>query len=113
MPDKTSEKLSRLDHQIRQLQRALARLGPMRPGTLSRQYRDPRRRRGAYSQLSYTYRMKSRTEYVRPDDLARVRSEITTFKRFKRLTARWIALALQRSRLQRTPVRSSSARGES
>lgn len=108
-----AEKIKNLDDQIERLRQELAALGPMRPGTLSRQYRDPENRRGGYYQLSYTYRMKSRTEYVRPAEAAGVRAEIATFKRFKRLTARWVDLALKRSHLWRKQARSTPSGSES
>ena len=47
------------DRQIQRIQTQLAALGPMRPGTLTRQYRQPQRQQGAYYQISYTYQMKS------------------------------------------------------
>src|SRR2546425_8249768 len=100
MQEKNAQNLKRLDQQIRQIQRALAALGPMRPGTLTRQYRQPQRRRGAYYQLSYTFQMRSRTEYVRPTEVAQVRRELAQYKRYKRLTARWVALALRRAQLR-------------
>lgn len=72
----------------------------MRPGTLTRQYRDPKKKIGPFYQLSYTYCMKSRTEYVRPAFIPRLNKEITTFKRFKQLVQKWIDLALKLSKLQ-------------
>ena len=36
------------EKQIARIQRALAQLGPMRPGTLGRQYRDPKAKRNKY-----------------------------------------------------------------
>ena len=89
-----------LDAQIRQTQQALAALGPMRPGTLSRQYRRPQQRRGAYYQLSYTFQMRSRTEYVRPQEVAQLRRELAEYKHYKRLSARWVALSLRRAKLR-------------
>ena len=100
MQAKTATTLETLEAQIRQIQQALAVLGPMRPGTLTRQYRQPQQRRGAYYQLSYTFQMRSRTEYVRPAEVAQLRRELAEYKRYKRLTARWIVLSLQRSKLQ-------------
>ena len=66
MQAKKAITLETLDSQIRQTQQALAALGPMRPGTLSRQYRRPQQRRGAYYQLSYTFQMRGllATEWV-------------------------------------------------
>ena len=100
MPAKKAITLETLDAQIRQTQQALAALGPMRPGTLSRQYRRPQQRHGAYYQLSYTFQMRSRTEYVRAEELAQVRREVAQYRRYKRLNAQWVALALQRAQLR-------------
>jgi hypothetical protein len=100
MQAQSSKSLPTFDRQIQRLQTQLAKLGSMRPGTLTRQYRHPERQQGAYYQLSYTYQMKSRTEYVPKGEVATVRKEIAVYQRYKKLTAQWIALALQRSRLR-------------
>src|SRR5674476_1356410 len=44
---------------------ALLDSGPMRLGSLPRKYKDPQTQAGAYWQITYTRRIKSRTEYVR------------------------------------------------
>ena len=94
MQDKS---LKIFDARIQRIKEQLAALGPLRPGTLSRQYRQPRRRQGAYYQISYTFRMQSHTEYVRPGELPEIREELAAYRRYKRLTARWLQLALWRS----------------
>ena len=95
-----AKSLQTFDRQIQRIQTQLAKLGPLRPGTLTRQYRKPERQQGAYYQLSYTYQMRSRTEYVPKREVANVRKEIALYHRYKKLTAQWIGLALQRSRLR-------------
>lgn len=100
MQAQSSKSLPTFDRQIQRLQTQLAKLGPMRPGTLTRQYRQPELQQGAYYQLSYTYQMRSHTEYVPKRELATVRKEIAVYQRYKKLTAQWIDLALQRSRLR-------------
>jgi hypothetical protein len=92
--------LKQFDERIDRIKTRLAALGPMRPGTLSRQYRQPQQRRGGYYQISYTYRMKSRTEYLRPSQVKTIRQEIAEYQRFKKLTAQWVELALRRSQRQ-------------
>ena len=64
------------DKQIQAIKEELMAIGPMRPGTLTQQYRDPGQHAGAYYQLSYTHKMKSRTEYVRAGHVERLRGEI-------------------------------------
>ena len=95
-----AKSLQTLDGRIQRIQAQLAKLGPMRPGTLTRQYRRPQQQQGAYYQLSYTYQMKSHTQYVPKRQVALVRKEIAVYQRYKKLTAQWIELALQRSRLR-------------
>lgn len=86
--------------QIQNVKNQIQAIGPMRPGTLTRQYRDPKKKRGPFWQLSYTYQMKSKTEYVRPAFIPQIRKEIANFRRFKSLTAKWVDLALRLSQLQ-------------
>lgn len=95
-----STKIYQLQRQIQQTKRQLMELGDMRPGTLTQQYRDPQRRVGGFYQLSYTYRMKSRTEYVRPKFIPFIQAEIQNFKKFKQLTQQWVDMALALSKLK-------------
>ena len=108
-----AKSLQTFDRRIQKIQAQLAQLGPMRPGTLTRQYRRPHQQQGAYYQLSYTYQMKSHTEYVPKNQAALVRKEIAVYQRYKKLTAQWIDLALQRSRLRMQLDRSALAQSSS
>ena len=96
-----SNTISSMEKQIARIQRALAELGPMRPGALGHQYKDPKEKRGGYWQISYTHRMRSRSEYVRPEYLRSVRAELANFRKFRRLTENWVDLSLEVSRLKR------------
>ena len=95
-----STSLQRLEGQIEELKRELLALGPMRPGSITQQYRLPKERERPFYQLSYTHHMRSRSEYVRPENLAALRKETATFKRFKTIIDRWVGLALKASRLR-------------
>ena len=96
---------ARAEARIRALKDRIARLGPMRPGLLTVQYKDPARKRGAFRQISYTFQRRSRSDYVRPVDLPRIRTELKNYARFKRLFERLVAESLALSKL-----RSSSSR---
>src|ERR1039458_3543028 len=61
--------LKKIDARIQRVKDQLLALGPMRPGTLTRQYHKPQERQGAFWQISYTHQMKSRSEYARPDEV--------------------------------------------
>src|SRR5437762_1015187 len=92
--------LQKIQKQIQSIQRQLAQLGPMRPGCLSRQYRDPKERKRAYYQLSYTHQMKSRTEYIPPDLVPQIQQEVAEYKRYRELNAEWVRLSIECSRLK-------------
>jgi hypothetical protein len=93
------KRIRQIEQRIERTKRALLEIGPMRPGSLTRQYKNPQHRTGAYWQISYTRRMKSRTEYVRPEWVKEVRRQTVTHKRFKRLVDQWIDLSIEHSQL--------------
>jgi hypothetical protein len=103
-------RMQQIERRIEGIKRALQEMGPMRPGSLTRQYKDPKHRAGAYWQISYTRGMKSRTEYVRRECVAAVRREVQTHKRFKRLVDQWVDLSIERSRLTMQPAESATTR---
>ena len=95
----TNKRLAQIDQRIAKIKTELAAIGEMRPGSLTRQFKDPKARTGAYYQLSFTLDMKSRTDYIPRPCLEQVRREVANYKRFKTLSAAWIALSIERSRL--------------
>lgn len=101
-----------LQHRIETIKTALAALGPLRPGTLSRQYnvcgtpgcrckQDPAQRHGPYHQLSYTWRGRSRTEFVREPELPQVREQLANYTRLRELVDQWLDAAIELARLER------------
>jgi hypothetical protein len=95
----SQKRIHQIERRIDRIKRALLEIGPMRPGSLTRQYKDPQHHTGAYWQISYTRRMKSRTEYVRKEYVKEIRRQTATHKRFKRLVDQWIDLSIEHSRL--------------
>ncbi len=93
------KRLQQIEKRIERIKAALQEIGPMRPGSLTRQYRDPETRTGGYWQISYTRRMKSRTEYVRKEWVTEIRKQIATHKRFRRLIDAWGDLSIEHSQL--------------
>ncbi len=103
----TTHTLRKWEAQIAQIKTQLQGHGPMRPGSLSRQYnvcgkagcrcKDPKdpRRHGPYYQLNYVYRGKKTSKFIRRESLRQVRAELAHYKKFRRLTEQWIGLALQ------------------
>jgi hypothetical protein len=96
----STTELGTKEEKIRARVAGLAKLGAMRPGTLTVQYRNPSERKTPFHQISYTHKGKSRSEYVRPENLPAVRREIDTYKKFRRLVEEMIDLSLEASRLR-------------
>jgi len=106
-------KITPIERQIEHLKRQLAELGPMHPGSLSEQYnvcgkpgcrcKNPKnpQKHGPYYQLSFTWRGKSRTRFVRAERLAGMRQKIANYKRFRELTDEWVDLVVERERQER------------
>ena len=95
----SQQRIRQIEQSIDRIKRMLMEIGPMRPGSLTRQYKDPQHHAGAYWQISHTRRMKSRTEYVRQECVTALRRHIVTHKRFKRLVDQWIDLSIEHSQL--------------
>jgi len=93
------KRIQQIERRIARIKEELQTMGPMRPGSLTRQYKDSETRAGAYWQISYTRHMNSRTEYVRKEWVTEMRKQIATHKRFKRLIDQWVDLGIEQSQL--------------
>lgn len=113
-----------IDEKILRLKQQLLALGPLHPGSLSRQYqvcgkpgckcRDQKRPspHGPYTKLTYVYHGKFTCRFVRAESVAEVTALLATFKTFRQLTDDWIALAIQRAQLgplQRAAMKTKTA----
>jgi hypothetical protein len=88
------KELAKWQAQLARAQAELARIGPMRPGSLSQQYKDPTNKSGPYWQLSYTHNMRSRSRYVRPEELNLIKILLARFKRFRQLVDQCLDLSV-------------------
>ena len=86
--------LVEIERRIEALQHRLTQLGPMHPGSITEQYnvcgkagcrcKDPKKpqKHGPYYQLSYTWRGKSTTRFVRPEQVGRCSERSPTTSAF-------------------------------
>jgi ribosomal protein L29 len=117
MPTKSP---AQIQAQIEKLKAELLQIGAMRPGSLSQQYTacqkpgckcvDPVRpqKHGPFYKLSYTHRGKSSTQFIRPQFVEEVRRQLAAYKKFKSLTEKWVALALELSKTELEQARSAT-----
>ena len=117
--------VQQIDEKIAQLKQTLLALGPLHPGSLSRQYQvcgkpgckcqdsTKPRPHGPYCKLTYVYHGKFTCRFVRADSVQEVTALVASFKKFRQLTDEWTALAIQRAQwgpLQRTRPKSKTRR---
>jgi len=108
-----------LQQRIEKIQAELAALGPIHPGSLSQQYnvcgnptcrcKDPKRpqKHGPYHQISYTWRGKSTTRFVRRPRVEAMRAKRVAYKRLRELVTQWVDAAIALEQLERN----AAARG--
>lgn len=104
---------AQITRRIEQLKQQLRALGPIHPGSIGEQSnvcgtpgcrcKDPRdpRRHGPYYQLSFTWRGKSSTRFVRPERITAAREKVANYKRLRELINQWVDLALELERVER------------
>jgi hypothetical protein len=81
-----------IERKIEKIKRNLAKLGPMRPGSLTVQ---TRRWGGEYCQLSYTHQGKGHTQYVPEKNRKEVERQIANYRKFRELTQLWVQLGIE------------------
>jgi hypothetical protein len=94
------KRLEKIEEKIRAIRQELDGIREMRPGSVSKQYKNREAKTGAYYQLSYTYDMKSCSQYIRPDQVREIRRQTAEYRRFKQLVDLWIELSIEHSQIK-------------
>jgi len=106
-----SERINMQTKSVTELKAELAALGPVLPGSISKQWnvcgkpgcrcKDPKRprRHGPYYQLSFTVAGRSSTLFLKPGELVAARRHLRRYRRFRELNARLIAAYVAQARL--------------
>jgi hypothetical protein len=96
------QELCKIESQIKKIKRELQTIELIRPGSLTKQYKQPTEKKGAYYHISYTLDMKSHTDYVRKESINDANQQIKNYKRLRGVTKQVIlhhlfALIVQQS----------------
>jgi hypothetical protein len=95
---------------VAEVKRAMAALGPMLPGSISKQWnvcgkpgcqcKDPKRPRkhGPYYQLSFTVAGKSSSLFLKSEEVAEARRCLRRYRQFKRLCSKLLAAYVREAR---------------
>jgi hypothetical protein len=104
---------AQVQRRLAHLQRELLALGPVHPGSISEQYnvcgqpgcrcKDPKnpQKHGPYYQLSFTWRGKSSTRFLRPEQVELMRQKVANYKRLRELMNEWVSLGVELERAER------------
>lgn len=110
---KNNRRMQAIEKKIQNLKTSLNDLGPLRPGSLSRQYHvcrkpgcrcqhpDQPKRHGPYYHLDYVHHGKKTTRFIRAGQLLEVRRQLANFKKLRRWVDQWITLSLERAEILR------------
>jgi hypothetical protein len=110
---KTNIRIQQIEQRIAQIKRNLLDLGPLHPGSLSRQYnvcgkpgcrckdRHKPRRHGPYHKVSYVFRGRFTSRFVPHQTVKAVRAELANYKQLRKLTQAWVELALRLAKEKR------------
>ena len=93
----TNKKVETLLAKINSIKSDLGRIAEMRPGSLTQQYHKRGGKSWPYWQISYTQK-RSKTEYIRDEFVAQIKSEIAEYKKYKSLTEKWVELSIKLSK---------------
>jgi hypothetical protein len=108
----TTPSIGGLQRKIETIRQALLALGPMHPGSVSRQYQvcgragcrcmDPQQphRHGPYHKLAYVHRGKPVCRFVRADCVAEIIRRLATYKTFRKLVDQWIETSIRQGQIE-------------
>jgi len=114
----TTDSIKSLEKKISDIKNKIAQIGDIRPGSLSKQYNvcgkphcrckaEPPQKHGPYYQVSFTFKGKSGTRFIKESELDTIQQQINNFKQLKQLYDNWIELGLRLSNLKLALLRKS------
>lgn len=106
----TRIKIKKIEKKIAQKRLSIAALGSMRPGSLSKQYRDSKNKTGGFYQLSYTHQSRSKSELVRAEHVEIIRSELKEYQKHKKLCGELVELCIEHSKAKINLLKEASSK---
>lgn len=91
------DRIKAIERRIDKIKQDLAKIGDMRPGSLSVQRRSWG---GQYLQLSYSHQGKGHTQYVPPEHKKVVDHQLANYRKFRDLTQEWVNLGIELCKLK-------------
>ena len=85
-------------NRIAEIKKEILTFEIVRPGNLTKQKRGTKDNK--YNYLSYTYKNKGKTEYIKGKYVQKIQKEIEDYNKFKNLINEWIDLSIKISKLE-------------
>ena len=114
--------IKKLETRIQEIKTELQKIDEFRIGSLSKQWnvcgnpncrckdKGSPKKHGPYNKLSYTWNGKSKTEFIKEENIAEVKGQIEVYKQFRQLTNEWIDLCLELANLRKKQLKEKSKR---
>ena len=94
----TNKKVETLLKKIETIKNELTALGDMRPGSVTKQFHKRGDKKWPYWQISYTQNQRSKTEYLKDEFVEKIKTEVMTYKKFKKLVEKLVNLNVEISK---------------
>lgn len=104
--------LKQVEEKIKKIKIKFLNIEKMRPGNITKQFnvcgtsgcackdkKNPKKH-GPYFKLNYQHQGKSRTVFVKEENVKKITKENNNYRLFKKLTQMWITLEIERSNLE-------------
>jgi hypothetical protein len=111
-----------IECRIAQVKKQVSQMGSFRPGSVSQQYnvcgkkecrckdkKNPQKH-GPYYILSYRFAGKNRTEYVNPEHLRTLQTQLANYTTFQALIEKWVGLEIEKSKQEMARLSKSKRR---
>ena len=87
-------------NRINEIKKEIQDLGDLRPGSLTKQYGDPKNKKKPFYQINYTQQGKFKTDYVKKGFIEEMEKQTMEYKKLKTLMSEWIELGIRLSKLK-------------
>ena len=94
----TNKKVETLLKKIDATKNELINLDDMRPGSVTKQFHKRGDQKWPYWQISYTQNKRSKTEYLKDEFVEKIKAEVATYKKFKKLVEKLVNLNVEISK---------------
>ena len=91
--------MERMVKRIDAIKSEILHLGDLRPGSVTKQYGDPKNKKQPFHQINYTLKGKFKTDYVKKTFVDEMEKQTLEYKKLKELIVEWMELGIKKSKM--------------